>query len=202
MESFEEYFYGLHLFETIEVGESGSLKIRFKPEVVEQMLITEDSDGATASDLVKGVDKHSRKRSKDIDHTFVDIKDNGLLVYKTSSGTRKDGKKYYTQFIKLTELDKYLYDQSDAPMRERIKLALLGEIEVYCDCPAFLYYGFSYMASGLGYKYGNKEGRFPKVRNPNTEGSVCKHLYAILKRFNVQDGKVVQAINNKMKDRE
>lgn len=194
MESFYEYFHVYHLFEKIEPIEGGYI-VRLKPESVEEML-TEKDEGATASDLVKGADNRSRERGKDIKHKFVDLKNDGTMMFKTTSGTKKDGNHYYTQFIKLKDLNRNMYDNSDATLKDRIKLSLLGDIEVYCDCPAFLYYGYSYMASGIGYKYGSKEQRYPKVNNPDTKGTVCKHLYAILRRINFQDGRIITAIEN------
>ena len=199
MESFEEYFYGDHIFESVEVIEGG-LRVRLRPELVEELL-NESPDGITVSDLVATVDSGSKKKSRDIKPTFKEIKDGDLLVYQTTSGTRKDGDNYYTQFIKLKDLNTYLYDESDATIKDRIKLALLGDVEVYCDCPAFLYYGFSYMLTQLDAKYGDEENRYPKVRNPKNKGSVCKHLYSILKVLPVHDGKIINAISRSVERR-
>lgn len=50
------------------------------------------------------------------------------------------------------------------------------------NCPDFLYRGYKYMGHNMGYGI-FKEVRFPKIRNPQLEGSVCKHLIAVLKVF-------------------
>lgn len=45
-----------------------------------------------------------------------------------------------------------------------------------CTCPAFLYWGFKYMAWKNGYGL-ERETRVPRVRNPHQQGYVCKHIY-------------------------
>jgi hypothetical protein len=54
------------------------------------------------------------------------------------------------------------------------------DILVYCDCPAFLYRGFAYIATKMGFAV-KKESRPPRIRNPRLRGSVCKHLVAVLR---------------------
>ena len=41
--------------------------------------------------------------------------------------------------------------------------------------------GYKYMATQLDYNAGEPENRFPKIKNKNLKGSVCKHLYLTLK---------------------
>ncbi|MBP5422615.1 MAG: hypothetical protein J6Y78_09260 [Paludibacteraceae bacterium] len=56
-----------------------------------------------------------------------------------------------------------------------------GNVYVKCTCPSWSYYGFDYMATKLRYKFGKqKETRFPEQKNPNLEGTVCKHVRAVL----------------------
>ena len=51
-----------------------------------------------------------------------------------------------------------------------------GDIHIRCNCPAFLYYGDAYMSTQMRYLYGvPRENRFPKIRNPNLKGTMCKH---------------------------
>ena len=51
-----------------------------------------------------------------------------------------------------------------------------GDVHVRCTCPAMLYWGYSYIGTELKYLYGvPREGRFPKERNPNLKGTMCKH---------------------------
>lgn len=55
------------------------------------------------------------------------------------------------------------------------------DIKVFCSCPSWIYGGYKYMATQLDYNAGDPENRFPKIKNKNLKGSVCKHLYLTLK---------------------
>ena len=52
----------------------------------------------------------------------------------------------------------------------------------YVDAGVILHncYRFAYMATQLGYKYGQPENRPAKIRNPHDYGALCKHLTAML----------------------
>lgn len=58
-----------------------------------------------------------------------------------------------------------------------------ADIQLSCSCPAQLYYGGDYILSKDKYdaKYGDKEKRPPKVRNPKEYGAHCKHVQAVFK---------------------
>lgn len=67
------------------------------------------------------------------------------------------------------------------------------DIHVKCDCPAFLYYGYKYMATKLSYLYGlPKENRPPKIRNPQYRGTVCKHSDKVLRWIVENEDEVVR----------
>ena len=53
---------------------------------------------------------------------------------------------------------------------------------VVSNCPAFLYWGFKYLAWKKGYGL-EKELRRPRVRNPHQKGFVCKHLYLVMQLY-------------------
>lgn len=74
--------------------------------------------------------------------------------------------------IDIVEGDDYFYD-----------ICLFNEPHDYIcqdvlvsNCPAFLYWGFKYMAWKNGYGL-ERETRVPRVRNPHQQGYVCKHIY-------------------------
>lgn len=47
---------------------------------------------------------------------------------------------------------------------------------IRCTCPAAQFWGYNYESTALNYIYGvPKENRFPKIRNPELKGTVCKH---------------------------
>ena len=59
------------------------------------------------------------------------------------------------------------------------KAILDSPIRVACDCPAFHWWGYKYMAWRKGYGI-VPEHHVPHVRNPQQQGYVCKHLHCVL----------------------
>jgi len=63
----------------------------------------------------------------------------------------------------------------------RMKNAIAtGDVEVFCSCPAFLYWGYRYICSKLHIGHDIREFRYPRIRNPKLEGSICRHLAQFL----------------------
>ena len=71
-----------------------------------------------------------------------------LLTFKTRSGT--DRRKIWVQQIEIDEvtLPKVLACKSFSELEAMVKNSSL---KVYCNCPAFLYWGYKYMAWKRGY---------------------------------------------------
>lgn len=58
-----------------------------------------------------------------------------------------------------------------------------GNIYAGCNCPAFAYF-YAYIISQLDTNLRNYyEGRFPIIRNPQLQGTVCKHLVSVFRTF-------------------
>ena len=70
----------------------------------------------------------------------------------------------------------------DIDFEDAIDYAInFGDIHIRCTCPAELYWGYRYLGTELRYLYGiPRESRYPKVRNPNLKGTVCKHEDVVL----------------------
>ncbi len=62
---------------------------------------------------------------------------------------------------------------------DKLSAALGDDVRVHCTCPDFRYGGFQYVGTQLDYSL-RTEDRFPSVRNPKEEGTVCKHLTYLL----------------------
>ena len=63
---------------------------------------------------------------------------------------------------------------------EKLQLSIeAGNIKVDCSCEDYRFKGYKYMGTQLGYSIKN-EDREPKITNPTFEGSVCKHILAIV----------------------
>jgi len=55
------------------------------------------------------------------------------------------------------------------------------DIKVGCNCPAFKYF-YSYIITQLDSDL-EKEERYPYIRNPQLDGSFCKHLATIVRKY-------------------
>lgn len=119
--------------------------------------------------------------------------DKDLWNMKIHSGTEDN--KWYEFKVEWHELGDKIKDavtsksilKKDKSGIDQRKLArkLLKEenIRILCTCPAFQYWGPAYILSKDKYdgKYGRKETRPPKERNPNEYGATCKHGQAFLR---------------------
>jgi hypothetical protein len=85
-----------------------------------------------------------------------------------------------------------LFDENESSekkvnMAYLINMAIMqGDIRCSCTCPSWIYSGAKYIGTQLGYAYGGKETRFPRVKNPQLKGSICKHLFVVLKALPFQ----------------
>lgn len=135
-------------------------------------------DEITRKDLTKGVDRRSKRNAKQIKRVVYKgiTKDNVIKCEALSSS----GRDWYKVTIELSEL-KDLMPMDDLTSEEKIRLALFGDVKVSCDCPAAKYWGYNYITTQLGAKDGDPEDREPIVKNPNLEGTLCKHAYVTVK---------------------
>lgn len=101
------------------------------------------------------------------------------LVFKTRSGT--DRRIIWTQHLVLANVtpEAVLMAKDFKTVEEMIKNT---DLKISCDCQAFHYWGYKYMAWRRGYGL-IKETRRPKVRNRNQEGFLCKHLYLVVQIY-------------------
>lgn len=106
---------------------------------------------------------------------------NGTIMFKTTAVTTGDIE-YWYQRVKLLDLDEAIeVAEDDDSMEDKdiVNLALFGDLAVYCDDPSFLYWGWQYISWNMDYGL-EKETREPDIRNPQREGTICKHLYNVL----------------------
>jgi len=113
-----------------------------------------------------------------------------LWTFKVHSGT-KDGV-WYTNNVKFPNLeedirkyakDKKLWNKDGTKVDLRklaVEILFSTDVQLYCSCPAFLYYGAAYILTQRGAKYTKPENRPPKKRNPSELGAICKHGQLLL----------------------
>lgn len=150
-------------------------------------------DEITRKDLTKGVDRRSKRNSKQIKRVVYKgiTKDNIIRCEALSSR----GDQWYKVTIELSEL-KDLMPMEDLTPEEKVRLALFGDVRVSCDCPAAKYWGYDYITTQLGAKDGTPEDREPIIKNPELEGTLCKHAYVTVKSI----GRIWKRIAKDIKD--
>ena len=137
-------------------------------------------------DFLSYTDNRSEMKSARVDSWLIKaIGKEKTIIYQSHS---KDSTKTWTQFIR-------------AEIRNQInpfglKKGLEGNILVGCNCPAFKWWGYSYIMTtrkSVFPGYGNTI--FRKIRNPNLVGTVCKHLVSVLKRLPEDNRKIYLQLN-------
>lgn len=81
--------------------------------------------------------------------------------------------------LKLRVDDYTAISRLKGTVKEKLDIALEGNISLFCSCPSFRYNGYMYMADELAYGIKNQQ-LFPGIRNPDLRGTVCKHLYQLM----------------------
>jgi len=128
--------------------------------------------------------------------------------FKIHSGTKKSV--WYDAVIKFSNItptleklvkDRRLWTRD----KSKIDLRLLAnefrnqaEVKITCNCPCQQYWGFNYILSKDKYnaKYGDKETRAPRIRNPHQYGAVCKHLDALFKALPFYNSTIARWLND------
>jgi len=125
----------------------------------------------------------TRERAGVIYAYYRGVSKRGLVYFRTNSATTPG--LYWHQYIELSDIEEAIRLQARDRLMSNVdvvNLAVFGDLKFHCNCPAFKYYGFQYMATELDYAI-VPESRPPTIRNPNLEGTVCKHLYQVLQRL-------------------
>jgi len=118
----------------------------------------------------------------------------GVWKFKVASGTQ--GKRdVYDLIIYWSDLPKQIAKfgrdkrvwKDDGTGIDLSKLAQAifdeADIKVQHNCPAWLYWGFKYMATKNKMAYADFERRPPDIRNPQRLGVGCKHFQLWLERI-------------------
>ena len=98
--------------------------------------------------------------------------------YLTNAGPdSKDTRHYVTvQFLNYANMLTGAREKKAAAIRNNVTN---GKIRFTCDCGRHRYY-YNYLAGVGNYHLGQKELRFPFIRNPNLGGVACKHVLRVM----------------------
>ena len=128
------------------------------------------------------------------------------------SQDKQDDENRHAVYIQMMDLEKELQNPAHNSVMDAVAAAVAGDLLVHCDCKAYLYWGYQYIADQLGfamYDFGHGEGENwngkkvtePKIyyktdpqtgkqvldkrrtRNYQQKGTVCKHIANALKVF-------------------
>lgn len=153
-------------------------------------------DELTRKDLVKDVDKSTKDKSRLVRRAVYEgITEDYTVYYRVPSVTSSPPTSYIVK-IKLLEYPDIAEDK-DLSIREKVRLAISGDLQISCTCPAFLYFGYKYILTQLDSNESNDEHRFPKIRNPKLQGIMCKHCYLAISVFPMTWDTIARDIQSK-----
>ena len=139
-------------------------------------------DELTRKDLVAGSDKWTKDKAKLVRRAvYLGITEDYTVFFRVPSVTA-DPPTTYTVKVKLVEYPD-IADDEDMTVREKVRLAIAGDLQISCTCPAYLYFGYKYILTQVDANEADAEHRFPKIRNPKLQGVMCKHCYTALSAF-------------------
>jgi 8-oxo-dGTP pyrophosphatase MutT (NUDIX family) len=157
-------------------------------------------DSATARQLLEGNDNPDfYHRADHLEATKAQGSSEIIRCYantlelRTKSEHFDKNKTYYRQWVLLKDFKVVARDKK-IPFEDAIDYCLnFADVHIRCDCPSFLYHGFSYMGDQLQYLYGlPREKRFPKIRNPQLQNTTCKHTHMALEEILGSKEKVIK----------
>lgn len=124
---------------------------------------------------------------------YFGLSKDGTLNFKVKSQTFA-GRYYYVyiespDILKLADTVEEGGRFSEADLN---KLLTMNGFRIHCGCPAYLYWAFQYMATQGDYEI-QPETRAPKRNNTLLQGSICKHLSAVIKNL-YENAKIRQAL--------
>ena len=150
-------------------------------------------DEFNRNDIIRGIDKKNIERSKKVPSvSYIGITEDYTVLEKARSATTPG----VTYDIRIKLLDyPEIADEEDLSVRDKVRLAIAGNLQVSCSCPAFKWWGYEYISTQLGIKDVEPQAIYPHIRNPKLEGVVCKHLYKALQVFPLHYKKIVSDIS-------
>lgn len=96
-------------------------------------------------------------------------------------------------YIKFLDWNNQIRDTSLRANEVANLLMWSGDIQLYCGCPAFKFWGYQYILTQLGASI-VPEKRFPHKRNPQLAGIACKHIRKLFRVIQFQTGSMAAAI--------
>lgn len=153
-------------------------------------------DELTRKDILNAVDKKNKARSKLIKKVQYLGVTSDYTVYMGVSSVTANPPTTYLVKIKLLEYPS-IEDDETLTIREKVRLALAGDVAISCSCPAFLWWGYDYIVSQLSSKVGPEQTIYPHIRNPKLTGILCKHSYRAITHVGMNWTSIAKDIKNR-----
>ena len=101
-----------------------------------------------------------------------------VTIYFKALDFKGTGRKHLCRIV-LNDYPNYLVKYSNLKQEDILRKALIdGNVRLHCTCESFQYEGYNYISTVKDYGL-RKELRFPKIKNPELKGSLCKHLSSV-----------------------
>jgi len=135
--------------------------------------------GITAQEAINLSRPIDRERAnKEIRYAAPTFVRNGLVRFLTDAGPNSKVIRHHTgiEFVEWAAA----VARPGTPLQAATWLCHEGKLRMECQCEAFTFWGFRYIATIGGFVLGRKESGYPKVRQPTLAGCACKHLLRTL----------------------
>lgn len=150
-------------------------------------------DELTRKDLIADVDTWTKNKSKKVRKAvYLGITEDYTAYFRVPSVTANPPTTYLVR-IRLLDYPEIAEDE-DLSVKEKVRLAIAGDLRISCTCPAYLYFGYKYILTQLDATESDEEHRFPKIMNPKLQGVMCKHCYTALSVFPLNWNRIARDI--------
>lgn len=140
--------------------------------------------GVTAAEAINLSRPIDRERANaEIRYAVPTLVRGGEVRFLTDSGPASKVSRHHTR-IEFVNWAAAIARPATA-LRSATWLCREGALRLECQCEAFTFWGFRYIATVGGYVAGRRETGFPKIRQPLLAGCLCKHLIRTLTTLQV-----------------
>lgn len=169
----------------------------FHPHVTVGMQSVAQLNEATYKEIATLIDGNFLKqtvRANELDGIrYVGFKPEDVMNFHVNSSEHDENAIKYANSIQFDQWEEIGRDP-DFNWNERARMLLwVGNIKLHCSCPSFLYWGYQYICTVLDAAIYPEE-RFPRIRNPQERGVVCKHLNRVLRVLPFHSGSIAKEL--------
>ena len=125
----------------------------------------------------------------------ADARISDTMWFKVTSSLHQYNGLDYDCFVKFMDWDEVGADPDLTPREKALMLLWTGDLQLDCNDVSFRYWGYQYILTQLDAAI-RPEDRYPKYRNPQLRGVVCKHLNRVLKALPFHNADISKELIN------